>query len=73
MNFVCAPRSIWLPLSVNVQDHPRDLTPVGAFLIGIEHAEICDEMLFVVHRERRIGGREIDDIGIEGPLVYKPR
>jgi hypothetical protein len=30
-------------------------------------------MLFVVPRERWIGGREIGDISIKGPLVYKPK
>jgi len=40
-----------------VQHDPRDVAPVGAFRIGSEHAEIRDEMLFVVLSERWIGGR----------------
>jgi len=47
------------------EDDPRDLAPVGAVRIGIEHASIRDEMRFVVPRERWIGGREIGDIGVE--------
>jgi hypothetical protein len=64
-------RPISLPLDVDMQHDPRDLAPVGAGRIGIKHAEIRDEMLFVAGRERRIGRREIDDI--EGSLVYKPK
>jgi len=54
-----APRPIGLPLGVDMQGDPRDLAPVGAVRVGIEHAEIRDQMLLVVHREREIGGREI--------------
>jgi hypothetical protein len=43
-----APRSIRLPLGVDVQHDPQDLAPVGAVRIGIEHLDIRDEMLFVV-------------------------
>jgi hypothetical protein len=53
-----------------VQHDPRDLAPVGAARIGIEHAEIRDEMLLVVPRERLIGRHEIGDIGIEGRLPH---
>jgi len=35
-------RPIGLPLGVNVPDDPRDLAPVGAVRIGIEHTEIGD-------------------------------
>lgn len=51
------------------------MTPhaIGAVRIGIEDAEICDEMLFVVRRERWIGRREVGEIKIESPLVYKPK
>jgi hypothetical protein len=31
------PRAIRLPLGLDVQDNPRDLTPVGPFGVGIEH------------------------------------
>jgi hypothetical protein len=64
-----APRPIRLPLGVNVQRDPRDLAPVGAF--GIKHAEICDEMLFVVSSERRIVGRKIGDVGSRGGFHIK--
>jgi hypothetical protein len=57
MSVVRAPRPVGLPLRVYMQDDPRDLAPVGAVRIGIEHAEIRDDVLFVVYRERRIGGR----------------
>ena len=69
MIIVRAPRPVRLPLGVNVQDGPGDLAPVGAVRIGIMH----DEMLFVVSRERRIGGCEIGDIGIEGFRLYTSR
>jgi len=54
-----ARRSIRLPLGVNVQHDPRELAPVGAVRMGIEHAEIRDPVLLVVGRERWIGRREI--------------
>jgi hypothetical protein len=37
--------------------------------MGIEHAEIRDEMLFVVAREHCIARRKIGDIGIEEWLL----
>jgi hypothetical protein len=54
-----------------VQHDPRDLAPVGAFRIGVEHAQIRDKMLVVLGGERWIGRRQIGDIGIGGALVYK--
>ena len=51
------PRQIKLPLGVDVQHDPRDLAPVGAVRIGIEHAKIGDDVLLVVHGERWIGRR----------------
>jgi hypothetical protein len=57
-----------LSLNVNVQHDPRNLAPVGAFRIRIEHAAISDHVLLVVWREHLIGRRQIGDIGIEGRL-----
>jgi hypothetical protein len=44
-------RPIRLPLRVDVQDDPRDLTPVGSFRLGVEHAHIGDGVLFVINGE----------------------
>jgi hypothetical protein len=66
MTIVHSPCPVGLALRVYRQDDPRDLAPVSAVRIGIEHAQIGDQMLFVVRRERWIGGREVGDIGIEG-------
>ena len=52
-----APRPLGLPLRVYMQHDPRDLAPVGAVRIGIERAEVRDEVLFVVSSERWIGRR----------------
>jgi hypothetical protein len=68
MTVVRTPRPIGLPIRVYMQNDPRDFAPVGAVRMGIEHAEICDEVLFVVPREHRIRRREIGAIGIEGWL-----
>ena len=35
-------------LRIDMQHHPRNLSPVGALLIGIEYAEIGDHMFLVV-------------------------
>jgi hypothetical protein len=51
------PRPIRLSVRVNVEDDLRHLAPVGAFGVGIEHAQISDHVLFIVHRERLIGRR----------------
>jgi hypothetical protein len=55
-----------LPLGVYMQHDPRDLAPVGAVRIGIEQAQIGDQVLFVVPREHWIGRRQIGTIGVEG-------
>jgi hypothetical protein len=45
VTIVRAPRPIRLPLRVYVQDDLRDLAPVGAVRICVEHAETRDHAL----------------------------
>ena len=49
MTIECAPRPIRFALRVYLQHDPRDLTPVRAFRIGIEHAQIRDAMFFIAN------------------------
>jgi hypothetical protein len=51
-----APRPIG-SRSASICSTIRETSPVCAVRVGIEHAEICDEMLFVVACERWIGRR----------------
>jgi hypothetical protein len=43
-----APRSFGLTGGIDVQDDPSHLCPVGAFGVGIEQAQIGDEMFVVI-------------------------
>jgi hypothetical protein len=45
------PRPVGLPLGVYAQDDLGDLAPVGAICLSVEHAEVCDGVVFVVNRE----------------------
>jgi hypothetical protein len=69
MIIVRAPRPIRLPLRVSVQDDPRNLAPVSAVRMGIEHAKIRDHVFFVVSREPWIGRSQIGDIRAIGTSV----
>ena len=60
---------IRLLLRVDVQDDRRDVALVGAFRVGIEHAELGDGLLHVVCGERWTGRRESGGQG----LVTDPR
>lgn len=63
MALKCPASAISLVFRINVQHDPRNVAPVGTFLVGIKHTKIGDDMLLVVCGERWTGGREIGDIG----------
>ncbi len=62
----CASGVLGLAVRVKVQHDPRDLDPVGAVLLGVEQAEISDEILFVIAGKRRRARRFIGDIRSSG-------
>ena len=49
-----------------MQHYSCDVTPVGAFSVRVEQAQIGDNVLLVVNGQNGIGGRGIGDIGIKG-------
>jgi len=57
-------RAIRLDLRIDVQHDLRHFTPVRPLLIRIEHAQISDDVLFVVDREYGIRGSKIGDVWI---------
>ena len=64
--FERSPRAVGVAVRVNMQDDPRDIAPVGTVRIGIEQAQVRDEMLLVVGGNRWIGRGQISDIGSSG-------
>lgn len=39
---------------IDLQDDSRDLSPIGAFALGIQQAEVGHEVLLVVARQKRL-------------------
>ena len=68
--FERSPRAVGVAVRVNMQDDPRDIAPVGTVRIGIEQAQVRDEMLLVVGGDRWIGWGQISDIRIERRLLH---
>jgi hypothetical protein len=62
--------TIRFTIRVNVQHDPGDLSPVGPGRVGVEQTKVRDNMLLIVHRQRRVGRRRIVDIGIERRLLH---
>lgn len=48
MTVVDEPRALWLAFGVEPEQRPNDLSPVGAFFVGIEQMDIGLEMALVV-------------------------
>ena len=59
------PSAIEFTFRVEMQHYSCDVTPVGAFSVRVEQAQIGDNVLLVVNGQNGIGGRGIGDIGIE--------
>jgi hypothetical protein len=55
---------------IDVQDDPRDFRPVRTLRVGIEQAQISDEMFVVVTGQIARGGGLISDGGIERRLGH---
>jgi hypothetical protein len=59
------PRPLGFAVWINAQHDPRDLTPVGTLLIGVEHPHVRDQVFLVIHREGWSGWRYVGNIRIE--------
>jgi hypothetical protein len=70
MAFERPPGAIRFALRVPMQDDAHDVTPVGAFGLGVEQAYVLDEVLLFVGRQFRHGGRGIADTAT---IVQMPR
>jgi len=47
-----APSAVSALVRIDVQDHPRNVAPVGALRVSVEKAEVSDHALLVVRCER---------------------
>ena len=66
----CASRALRFSVRVYMQHDPRNLTPIGLGKICVKQAQIRDDVLFVVCRQRRIGGCLIGDIWIKRRFLH---
>ncbi|SFO91913.1 hypothetical protein SAMN05216330_1059 [Bradyrhizobium sp. Ghvi] len=64
MTLICAPRTVRLSLWVHVQDHSSHFAPVSTLTFGLQKANVCDNMLFVVGRQRRFVRRIVSYVWI---------
>ena len=64
-------RAIRLKLWIDVQHDLRHFTPVGSLLIRIEHAQISDDVLFVVDREHGICRSKIGNVWISRGFFHR--
>src|SRR5450631_2945938 len=62
--------TIMFTIRVNVQHDPGNLAPVGSGRVGVEQTKVRNNVLLIVHRQRRVGRRRIVDIGIERRLLH---
>ena len=51
MAFEDAAGALGILIGIDVQHNPRRLAPVRALAIGIEHAEVGDEVFLIVRRD----------------------
>ena len=54
--------TIRFTIRVNVQHDPGNLSPVGSGRVGVEQTKVRNNVLLIVHRQRRVGRRRIVDI-----------
>jgi hypothetical protein len=63
--------TIRFPIRVNMQYDPRDLTPVSTLGICIKQSQIGHQVHVVIASQRRIGRRDVGNIGIERWLLHR--
>ncbi|MCC8957208.1 hypothetical protein H8B02_28345 [Bradyrhizobium sp. Pear77] len=64
MTLICALRTIRLSLGVHMQDYSSHFAPVRPLTFGLQKANVRDDMLFVIRRQRRLVRRDIRDVRI---------
>jgi len=64
MTLICAPRTVWLSLRIDVQDDSSDFAPVRPLPFGLQKAHVRYYMLFVIGRQRRLIRRDIRNVKI---------
>ena len=64
-------RAIRFKLWIDVQHDLRHFTPVGPLLIRIKHAQISNDVLFVVDCEHGIGRRKIGNVWISRRFFHE--
>ncbi|MCK1292454.1 hypothetical protein IVB35_17380 [Bradyrhizobium sp. 30] len=64
MTLIRAQRTIRLSLWVHMQDHSSNFAPIRSLTIGLQKANVRDDMLFVIGRQRRLVRRNIRDVRI---------
>ncbi|SCB42977.1 hypothetical protein GA0061098_1009209 [Bradyrhizobium shewense] len=64
MTLICTPRTIRLSLWVHMQDHSSHFAPVRTLTFGLQQANVRDDMLFVIGRQRRLVRRVVSYVWI---------
>ncbi|MDA9521691.1 hypothetical protein XI06_15440 [Bradyrhizobium sp. CCBAU 11434] len=70
MTLICATRTVWIPLWVNVQDHSSHFAPVRSLTLRLQKANVSDDVLLVIGCQRRLIGRIIRHVWIEEWSVH---
>ena len=63
--------AIMLNIWIDVQYDLRDLAPVCPLRVCIKHAQISNDMLFVIHREHGIRWRNVGNVWISGRFFHE--
>jgi hypothetical protein len=64
------PGAIGFMFRINMQHYSRDVAPISACRIGVEQAQIRDDVFLIVNGQYGIGGRGVGDIGIKRRLLH---
>lgn len=64
MTLICAPRTLRFALGVHMQDHSSHFAPVRTLAFRLQKANVRNNMLLVIGRQRRLIRRDIRDVRI---------
>jgi hypothetical protein len=70
MTFERMLRTVMISAGIYVQHDPRHFAPISAGCIGVKKSQICNDVLFVVSRQRFVIRRTIGNIGIKRGLLH---
>ncbi|OCX32904.1 hypothetical protein QU42_01650 [Bradyrhizobium sp. UASWS1016] len=59
MTLICSLRAVGLSLRVDVQDHSSHFSPIRSLAFRLQKANVRDDMLFVIGRQRRLVRRTV--------------